>query len=205
MVHIIKKHWFTSIVVLLVLAFIGGIYYWVQWATARPPVNNTAPHFQVMNQAGQTADFFDLSHKVRVVYFFNYESSAAVQDMIHLQQTLKQKGLFGKDVVLVPVPLDKRLSPDLISEYQTTYKADLSGWWFPKGDSAKISSGFGLKLNHSGQIDTQGRDYTIVETDRNNIVRRVINGSFRGNALDVEEGSHGENSLLQDINFLAKE
>ncbi|WP_018132239.1 hypothetical protein [Effusibacillus pohliae] len=203
MFTLIKRHWLTAIACLLGTAVVAGIWYWAWWAGSRPPVNYVAPHFTVVNKDGQSTDFFKLSGKVRVVYFFKSDPSS-IEDMINLQEKLKEKELFGNAALLIPVPLNEDITPALVSEYG--FKADLSGWWFlsPKENPYTIASRFFLKgVNHSDKILTT--DPIIVEVDRNNWVRRVINGHFAGNATDVEEGTHSKENLMRDIEIMAQE
>lgn len=201
MAEMIRKHGLNAIIVILILALAGSMYYWIWWAESRPPVNNAAPHFEVVNQTGETADFFKLNGKVRLVYFFK-NTSSAVQDMVNLQQTLKSKGIALSDVLFIPVMLNKESITDQINSFKS--KTDLTNWWFPEADSSQIVSLFRLKEQQPGTPYQTG-DYIIVETDKSDWMRRIINGSFQGNAFNIEDGSHDKASLLQDINIMLEE
>ncbi|BCJ88077.1 hypothetical protein skT53_30620 [Effusibacillus dendaii] len=67
--RIANKRILTLIIVILSLAFAGGLAYWIAWGFTRLPVVNAAPNWTLQNINGQRQSFQDLAPKVKLVEF----------------------------------------------------------------------------------------------------------------------------------------
>ncbi|WP_018130605.1 SCO family protein [Effusibacillus pohliae] len=174
----IQKNGLRVVIVFLALAVVLGIGYWFWWGATRLPVISRAPDFTLQNVDGQPVKFSDLGGKVRLVEFFYANCPdicpTTTANMVKIQDQLKQKNLFGKDVVFVSITFDpERDSPAVLKNYAKNLKIDPSGWKLLRGTeeaTKKVANDFGVFVEKEpdGSV-THTTQFFLV--DRNNNVR----------------------------------
>lgn len=189
----VRKNWFSVVAVVLILSTVAGIGYWLWWGTTRLPMVSRAPEFTLANVQGKTVRFSDLDGKVRLVNFF-YASCPDIcplttSYMVKVQENLKRKGLFGKDVAFVSISFDeKRDTPQVIESYANAHGADQNGWVFLRGKNEatkEIADKFGVTVETGEDSDVHNNKVLLV--DRNSNIRRVYNIGLKSNSKDVVE------------------
>ncbi|MFC4769594.1 SCO family protein [Effusibacillus consociatus] len=158
-----------------------------------------APEFALKDLNGKDVKFSDSNGKVRLVYFF-YASCDDVcpittKQMEDVQEKLKEKGIFGKDVQFVSITVDpKRDTENVLKAYANKFNADPSGWTFLRGDE-KETQQIADKFGGHVEKDTDGK---FLHSDRLFLVDR--NGSVVKQYVKAET-----QEILKDIIKLAKE
>ena len=109
---VVRKYWFPIVAGVLVLAFAIGISYWFWWGYTRLPNIMRAPDATLQTLDGKEVSIHDTQGKVRVVEFY-YANCPDIcplttANMVQVQNRLKEKGLFGKDVEFISITFDPK-------------------------------------------------------------------------------------------------
>lgn len=191
------------LIVILALAVIGGLAYWIWWGSTRLPVVERAPNWTLQNVDGQRESLQSLGQKVKLVEFVFLNCPdicpATTVNMVSLQEELKKKKLFGKDVRFVAISFDpERDTPEAMKKYAEAMKVDWSGWSFFTGTEDEIQKVlkdykiFAEKQPDGSYVHPVRSLFLI---DRNNNIRKIYS---MGPKMNNEE-------ILRDIVRLAKE
>ncbi|KGT72693.1 hypothetical protein MA20_48750 [Bradyrhizobium japonicum] len=146
-----KRYWFIIAVVVLAAAILGVIGY-NKWKSSQIPVMKQLSDFSLEKVDNTPFHFSDTNGKVRLVAFIFTRCAdvcpPTTKNMQKLQEALKAKGMFGKDVALVTVSFDSEHdTADVLRQYAEKFSYDPSGWYFLRGnekDVAKVTKDFGV-------------------------------------------------------------
>jgi protein SCO1 len=189
----LRKQWFTFIASLLIVSVIGCIAYLLFMGYHRLPVLDHAYNFSLRNEDGKPVQLKDSDDKVRLLTFI-YTSCPTVcptitHDMTVLQNDLKQKGLFAKDVQFISITIDpQRDTGQVLKAYAKQVGADLTGWEFLYGDLGTTHS---VLQKYSVFIETDNQSGIITHSvktfliDKNRNIRKVY--GLEMNLQDIEK------------------
>lgn len=167
-----------------------------------------APDFKLVNQSGETVNLSDFKGKIVVIdWIFTRCTDICLTQTKRfkkLQDELKQKQLFEKDVVLVSISIDpKNDTPEVLESYAEKSGADNSGWHFLTGDFRTVQKVMGDYSYYAAKrfpkpevADRHNPDteYTFSHQERIYIVDQY------GNLAKMNEGeSLSVSKVLQDI------
>lgn len=168
----------------------------------------SAPDFQLVNQSGETINLSDFKGKIVVIdWIFTRCTDICLTQTRRfkkLQDELKEKQLFEKDVVLVSISIDpKHDTPEVLDAYAEKSGADNSGWHFLTGDFLTVQKVMGDYSYYAAKrfpkpevADRHHPDteYTFSHQERIYIIDQ------NGNLAKVNEGdSLSVSRVLQDI------
>ncbi|QHW30758.1 SCO family protein [Paenibacillus rhizovicinus] len=205
--HVIRKYGF-AIAVLLLCAAMGLYLYLSSTKGSDVKLDNimNAPSFSLNDLDNNKVTLDDTNGKVRVVYFF-YANCPDICPpttalMTQVQNKLKDKGTFGKDVDFLWVTFDpKRDTTEALKSYSSKFDIDTSGWKFLREDNAeeteKLMRDFGLSLLKDEKSNTFTHTDTITFVDRKGVVRKYMTGSI--------DESQNADKITDVINALVKE
>ncbi|MFD2169934.1 SCO family protein [Tumebacillus lipolyticus] len=193
----------NGFIVLLIVAFIGGIAYWFWSGYTKLPILNRAPNFTLQNIDNQDVSFTDYNGKVRLVEFFftNCPDICPITTakMVNLQKELKAKGFFGDKVQFVSVTFDPdRDTPDVLKAHAEAMGIDQSGWTLLRGkeaDTHKVVESYGAFVEEQADGTFIHATRSLYLVDAKNNVRKVY---YMGDEMPTED-------VLKDIVKLAKE
>lgn len=169
---------------------------------------HSAPDFELVNQSGETIKLSDFRGKIVVIdWIFTGCSDICLtqtQRFKKLQDELKQKQLFEKDVVLVSISIDPQNdTPEVLDAYAKKSGVDNSGWHFLTGDFLTVQKVMGDYNYYAAKrfpkpevADRHDPDteYTFSHQERIYIIDQ------NGNLAKMNEGeSLSVSNVLQDI------
>lgn len=170
-------------------------------APGQLPVIQPAPSLVLADQTGRTVALDKLKNHVVVVGFIFTTCSgscpATTSRMVLLQEELKRRGQWGKDIKLLSITLDPaRDTPEKLRAYMQLYDVDAKGWSFLTGPAKRVERviadwGMWVKKAANEQLDHPSRIFLV---DRRGQVREIYNLEFFRIPWVVE-----------DINALLKE
>lgn len=107
------------------------------------PVMGEAPEFTLVSQDGKAFSSASLKGKVALYNFIYTECDTVCpvtsNEFARIQKMLKEKGLFGEQVVLISISIDPhRDTPEVLKEYSGQFGADHSGWHWLTGAKEDI-------------------------------------------------------------------
>ncbi len=146
------RKYLVPILSLIVIVAVGFYGYSVWQEKTRLPVMKNVGDFTLQNLDGTPYHFKDTDGKVRLVSFIftNCVDVCPVTThyMAKIQDKLKAKNLYGKEVEFVTITFDpERDTPEVLKEYAGRFGADMSGWHFLRGEDAaiqQVASAFGI-------------------------------------------------------------
>lgn len=168
----------------------------------------SAPDFKLVNQSGETIRLSDFKGKIVVIdWIFTRCTDMCLTQTKRfkkLQDELKQKQLFEKDVVLVSISIDpKNDTPEVLESFAEKSGADNSGWHFLTGDFRTVQKVMGDYSYYAAKrfpkpevADRHNPDteYTFSHQERIYIIDQ------NGNLAKMNEGeSLSVSRVLQDI------
>ncbi|MBM7567416.1 SCO family protein [Paenibacillus sacheonensis] len=205
--HVLRKYGFAIAVLLLCAAM--GLYLYLsssKGSSVNLDQNLKAPNFALTDLDNNKVTLDETNGKVRVVYFF-YANCPDVCPpttylMTQVQNKLKEKGSFGKDVEFMWVTFDpKRDTTEALKEYSSKFDIDTSGWKFLREDNAeateKLMKDFGLGLLKDEKTNTFTHTDTIAFVDRKGVVRKYLTGSI--------DETQSADKIVDVINALVKD
>jgi len=171
-------------VVLFLLA--GAILY--QTLFNKPPsfkMSQPAPDFQFQNIDGANVTLNDTDGKVRLVYFYYATCPDVCQPTTYLlyqvQEELKRhKGVYADKASILSITFDpERDTTEKLKEFAKTYNADLSGWYFLRGEEkyaidVAYKYGVGVIKQPNGDI---AHTNVILLVDKENNIRKYYNAN----------------------------
>ena len=203
MAHFAKRY--SLQIFLFALVFIFAVAAaWIYWPKAEAlPLRGQAPEFSLENVDGSTVTMSGTNGKVRLVYFFFANCPDVCPPTTYMlnevQDQLKDKGVFGSEVNMMSITFDpERDTREALLNWATVKnKADLSGWYFLRGDEAGTA-----------KLMEQFQSAVIKDNDGNfshtNLIILVDqDGNFRKwyNANDLEVDS---DVITKDVMSLVK-
>jgi protein SCO1/2 len=187
-VQVVRKYGFAIAVLLLCAAM--GLYLYLsssKGSSVKLDDIMDAPSFSLSDLDNNQVTLQNTNGKVRVVYFFFANCPDICPPttylMTQVQNKLKDKGTFGKDVEFLWVTFDpKRDTTEALRSYSTKFDIDQGGWKFLREDSAedteKLMKDFGLALLKDEAANTFSHTDTITFIDRKGVVRKYMTGSI---------------------------
>ncbi|WP_261378470.1 SCO family protein [Paenibacillus agilis] len=164
-----------------------------------------APDFALENVDGKSVSLADTEGKVRLFYFFFASCPDVCPPTTYMlteaQDMLKEKGVFGKDVVFHSVSFDpERDSKEVLKKWALEKnKADLSGWYFLRGDekkTAELMEQFGSLVIKDKDGNFSHSNYvTLVDGEGN--IRKVYNVQMDADDVTAETIATGVMKLLE--------
>ncbi|MFC4809147.1 SCO family protein [Paenibacillus sp. GCM10023250] len=146
-----------------------------------------APNFELTDLDNGKVTLADTNGKVRVIYFF-YANCPDICPpttylMTQVQDKLKDKGTFGKDVEFMWITFDpKRDTTEALKTYASKFDIDAGGWKFLREDSEedteKLMKDFGLGLVKDPSTNLFTHSDVITFVDREGVVRKYLTGSI---------------------------
>lgn len=186
--HVIRKYGFA--IAVLVLCAAMGIYLYLsstKGSSVNLDQNLKAPNFALTDLDNNKVTLADTNGKVRVVYFF-YANCPDICPpttylMTQVQNKLKDKGTFGKDVEFMWITFDpKRDTTEALKTYEGKFDIDTSSWKFLREDSEadteKLMTDFGLGLVKDPATNEFSHSDVITFVDRKGVVRKYMTGSI---------------------------
>ena len=205
--QVLRKYSFAIAVLLLCAAM--GLYLYLsstKGAKVNLDQNLKAPNFSLTDLDNNKVTLDETNGKVRVVYFF-YANCPDICPpttylMTQVQNKLKAKGKFGKDVEFMWVTFDpKRDTQEAMKRYVEKFDIDSTGWKFLRQDNAddteKLMKDFGLGLLKDEQTQLFTHTDTLTFVDRKGVVRKYMSGSI--------DESQNADKIITVINALVKE
>ncbi|QHT60008.1 SCO family protein [Paenibacillus lycopersici] len=186
--QVVRKYGFAIAVLLLCAAM--GLYLYLsssKGSSVKLDDIMDAPSFSLSDLDNNQVTLQNTNGKVRVVYFFFANCPDICPPttylMTQVQNKLKDKGTFGKDVEFLWVTFDpKRDTTEALRSYSTKFDIDQDGWKFLREDSAedteKLMKDFGLALLKDEAANTFSHTDTITFIDRKGVVRKYMTGSI---------------------------
>jgi protein SCO1/2 len=144
-----------------------------------------APEVSLVDSAGQTFSLSSLRGKAVLVSFIYTTCSgscpATTHTLYRVQQTMKEAGLWGKEVEIVSISLDPaRDTSEVLARYAKIFGADTAHWRFLTGSPdqvAKVLAAWGMwaRVGPSGTLDHPSRIFLIDPRGRE---REIYNLEF---------------------------
>ena len=154
-------------------------------------IGEPAPHFQLIDQNGQSFDFESLQGKV-ILLTFIYTQCPDVCHLLttYMRQTQNLLGdNLGREVEFVSISFDPNDTPEVLREYAIKQNADLSGWKFLTSqdeDTMKhVAEAYGIFFEREEEGGYSHSMFTYL-IDKEMIVTKVYFGTFL-NSNDVEK------------------
>lgn len=197
---------FRWVVIVILLAMIGYLTYLL---TAEPKkqmdVMMPAADFSLENVDGRTVTLADTAGKAKIVYFY-YSTCPDVclpttYTLSKIQDKLKEKDVFGTDVNLVSITFDpERDTKERLQEFAKLNNADLSGWYFLRGEDeatmAKLAEEYGVMVIKDKGGETFTHSNWLLLVDGKGDIRNYYRGDDPD--LDLDE-------IVSDLIQLSKE
>ncbi len=164
-----------------------------------------APRFSLVDQADAPFDSADLQGRI-VVANFVYTTCTDIcllstAKMREIQERLKQRGLFGSQVVLLSFSVDPvRDTPAVLAAYAERFHADPQGWRFLTGDRDLVRHLLhdGFKVGFPEGQRPRGDDPGWIHTDRFVLIDRAYHVRAFPEMSDLDL-----DALMADIEALA--
>jgi protein SCO1 len=177
----LREKWSSLIAALLLATAAGCVAALFIMGYSRLPVVDHAYNFSLWNENGQRVRLQDSDDKIRLLTFI-YTNCPTVcptitQQLVALQNDMKQKGLFRGDVQFLAITIDPdRDTGAVLKTYAKQIGADLQEWQFLYGDATATDtvlqkySLFVEKDQTSGLITHAVKTFLI---DKNRNIRKV--------------------------------
>ncbi|UHA74639.1 SCO family protein [Paenibacillus sp. 481] len=188
----------------VIFAAVAAYLYWPR--TPELPVIKKAADFSMQNVDGKTVTLQDMNGKAKLFYYY-FASCPDVCPpttfmLSQVQDMLKEKGVFGTDVNIVSITFDpKRDSLERLQEWSQKNKADLSGWYFLRGDEAATAN----MMDENGSKVIKDKDGNFTHTnyvtlvDQDGRIRKLINA----NDVSITPTQMAE-SIVKDVMSIIK-
>lgn len=192
------------VIVLLFILVVGGIGYWFWLGSSKLPNLYRAENFTLTNvTTNKQGSLQELGNRVKLVEFLYVNCPdicpATTYNMAIIQDDLKKKNLFGKDVVFAGITFDPvRDTPEILRDYAAQMKADPSGWFFYRGteqEAMKTAEDYKVLVEKQADGTFVHSTRALLLVDRNNNVRKIYK---MGADMNNQE-------IYQDIVTLTKE
>jgi protein SCO1/2 len=177
---------------LVLLAIAGGSWWYWHSENQKLPVLMPAPNFTLQNIDGGKLTFHEEQGKVRLVEFFFANCPdicpLTTANMAHIQDQLKQKNEFGKQVEFVSISFDpERDTNDVLKQYADRLKMDRTGWKVLRGtqqETSAVADQFGVYLEKQADGSFIHSTRSLYLVDQNNQIRKVYQ---MGNEMPTDE------------------
>lgn len=192
------------LIVVLFVAVVGGLGYWFWLGSSKLPNLYRAENFTLTNVTTDKPESLqDLGSRVKLIEFIYVNCPdicpATSYNMAIIQEDLKKKNLFGKDVVFAGITFDPaRDTPEVLRDYSARMKADPAGWFFYRGteqEAQKVAEDYKVFVEKQADGMFVHTTRALLLVDRNNNVRKIYK---MGADMNNQE-------IYQDIITLTKE
>lgn len=154
---------------------------WWYWHSEKLPVVMPAPNFTLQNIDGGQLTFQQEQGKVRLVEFFFANCPdicpMTTANMVKIQDLLKQKKIFGKDVEFVSISFDpERDTNDVLKQYGDRLHMDRSGWKVLRGtqaETSQVADQFGVYVEKQTDGSFVHSTRSLYLVDRDDQIRKV--------------------------------
>lgn len=203
----LAKHWFTAALLIVVIAV--AVWLWQPWPKGEKlELLGEAPDFSLEATDGRQVTLGESAGKVRLVYFFFSHCPdiciPTTAMLSKLQEELKDRGLFGNEVILHSISFDpERDTRERLEKFGTGYQADFSAWHFLRGDEQETIDlafryGIGVQKLDDGNFIHQ--NYFIL-IDQNGQKRKYYNA----NEMETVVSGVLVKQMADDMERLSKE
>lgn len=177
-----RRGWLWGAAALLLVAIAAAVYFY----SSRPaiPVIGEAAGFQLQDTGEETVSLENTQGKVRLIYFF-YANCPDVclptnYKLSKLQEDLRNKGLLGRDAVIMSITFDpERDTTAKLKELSGYFKAEPNGWYFLRGEEGytrEVAKKYGVSvIADEGGAFIHQNIFTLV--DKQGKVRRWYNAN----------------------------
>lgn len=180
----IKKHGFKLILGVAVL-IVGLIILITQFRSIKSPIDfplkEPAIDFTLTNVDGTEKTLYETEGQVRLVYFYFSNCPDVCLPTTYLlagvQNLLIESGEFGEKASIYSITFDpERDTQERLKEFSSFYQADLSAWYFLRGDveySRQLANDYGVYVqeNDDGSFTHTNVIFLI---DKNNDIRKFF-------------------------------
>ncbi|KEO82290.1 SCO family protein [Tumebacillus flagellatus] len=192
-----------STLILVLLALAGGSWWYWHSEQQKLPTVMPAPDFTLQNIDGGQTSLYGERGKVRLVEFFFANCPdicpLTTSNMANVQDQLKQKDLFGKQVEFLSISFDPERDTDqVLREYADRMRMDRSGWKVLRGTEAQtsqVADAYGVYLEKQADGSWVHSTRSLYLVDADNQIRKVYN---MGDEMSTDE-------VYRDILKLARE
>lgn len=130
----------------LLILFVIIISYWLYDSYFRPsslPVKMNSPAFSLSDLNGDVVTQARFDGKIRITSFIFTRCPdicpATTANMVVLQSTLQEQGLFGEDVEFVSITFDPvNDTPEVLQKYAERMGIDQRGWTLLRGEEGEV-------------------------------------------------------------------
>lgn len=158
------------------------------------PRNDVAPSFQLTHVDGQEVSLADTDGQVRLVYFYFSTCPDVCPPTTYflsqVQEKLKAEGKFGTEASIYSITFDpKRDTPERLLEFSGNYNADLSSWYFLRGEeqySRDLAKDYGVMVVEE-ENGSFGHSNLIFLIDQDGNIRKYYGMSENLTAEDIVE------------------
>lgn len=203
----IAKHWFAAALVLVVVAV--ALWIWQPWPeSSKLEMLGEAPDFTLEATDGRQVSLADSAGKVRLVYFFFSHCPdiciPTTAMLSKLQEELKERGLFGTEVVMHSISFDpERDTRERLETFARGYQADLSAWHFLRGDEQEVidlARQYGISVVNLNNGNFMHHNYFVL-IDGNGQKRKY----YDANDMETVVAGALVQGMADDMERLAKE
>lgn len=204
----LAKHWFTAALVLLILAV--AIWIWQPWPKgSKLDMLGEAPDFTLESAEGRQVALSDSAGKVRLVYFFFSHCPdiciPTTAMLSKLQDELKDRGLFGTEVVMHSISFDpERDTRERLDKFAKGYHADYAGWHFLRGEQEQaiidLAKQYGIMVVNLNNGNYMHQNFFIL-IDQNGEKRKY----YDANDMETVVSGSLVREMADDMEKLAKE
>ncbi|MBO7744236.1 SCO family protein [Paenibacillus sp. MWE-103] len=199
----LKKHGlFWSAIILLVIAALLAIRGEIG-GQSKLKVIRPVPSFSLTDMDGKLVQSSDLGGSVVLLAFIFTMCPdicpITTSKMVQLQEELKNRGQFGKQVRFVSITIDpEHDTPEVLKQYASKMGADAAGWSFVRGTEQgiqQLASRFGYMVQNLGDGNFVHTVTSLTLIDSRGQVRNVYK---MGEDMDNQ-------TVLNDIETLASD
>lgn len=156
------------LIVLIVIAIIAGISYWLWVKSIALPIQGELAEFEMDTITGKT--YHSEESTIKIMSFIGNDCDESCENMLdqlhNLQEKLIEYGSFGKTVKILSF-VDANTSHQSLEQYSDRYKINEDGWHILTGSNEDIQS---IKSQLVEQ--SEGSDGMVYLVDVNHAIRQ---------------------------------
>lgn len=198
--HGIKILLFTLVVAVLILLVTQWLNQQQTDLTDEFPLNEKAPEFELTHVNGDKVSLADTEGQVRLIYFYFSTCPDVCPPTTYflsqVQEKLKEEGVFGEKASIYSITFDPaRDTTERLLEFSGNYEADLSAWYFLRGDeqaTRQLAKDYGILVNEEPD-GTFSHTNVIFLIDQDGNIRKYYSGNSESTTAD---------DIMEDINKL---
>lgn len=173
----VKRYWFHTLAGALIAILIGMITWFLWWGSTRLDVIARAPEFSLTNiDTGKQVTLASMDNKIKVVAFIYTNCPDAcpltMSSMMQMQNELKKKGSFGKEIDLITITMDpENDTPERLKSYEKMFHVDNTGWMTLRGnvtDTNALMTAFQIPpIKQSNGLIAHSNQVFLIDKNRN--------------------------------------